>query len=86
MALDINIFYSHNLHDRLAIVNAQGELITRIKYYGFYINLYIVNRSFVEVFYNAYTGKIEEVEILDATDERLYLYSTAVDLSDLYRK
>ena len=79
------MFYSCTLDERIEIVNASGEYITRIKYFGYYINLYIVKGDFVEVYYNWHNNEIEDVELLDNNDERLNLYTVFVDLADLYR-
>ncbi|MBC7694974.1 MAG: hypothetical protein H7141_05940 [Burkholderiales bacterium] len=85
MALDLNMFYSSTLDERIEIVNNSGEYITRIKYFGYFINLYIVDGDFVEVYYNCHSNDIEDVEFLDPSEERLHLFTAFVDLSDLYR-
>ncbi|MES2516070.1 MAG: hypothetical protein V4580_18085 [Bacteroidota bacterium] len=86
MALDVNIFYSHNLDERFKIISEKGEFLSRIKYYGFYINLYALDHTFVEVYYNWYSNKLEEIELLEPTDERLHLFAAFVDLSDIHKK
>lgn len=85
MALDLNMFYSCTVDERMAIVSERGEYITRIKYFGYYIHLYLVEGDFVEVYYNIHSNLREDVEILDSNDERINLYTVSVDLSDLYR-
>ena len=84
MALDVNMFYSCTLDERISIINQNGEYITRIKHCGYFINLYLVKNAFVEVYYNLHNNEIEDVEILDSTEERINLYTSFVDLSDLY--
>jgi hypothetical protein len=86
MALKVNIFYSHSVKDRLALVRTKGEFISRIKYYGFYIELFILAGNYVEVYRNWHNGEVEEVEILEDDLTRLHLFAVAVNLSDLYRK
>ena len=83
--MNAGIFYSHNVKQRLKLVEASGEFISRIKYYGFYIDLHILDKSFVEVYYNRYTNKVEQVEIMDPEDERMHLYAVHVNLSDLFK-
>lgn len=85
MALDLNMFYSCTLDERIEIVNRSGEYVTRIKYFGYFINLYVVEGDFVEVYYNGHNNDIEDVEILDPNEERLHLFTAYVDISDLYR-
>lgn len=84
--MNINSFYSHNLNERIDLVNRNAEFISRIKYYGFFVNLYIYDRTMIEVYYNIHSNKIQEVEILDPKDERLNQYVVQVNLSDLYTK
>ena len=84
--MDINRFYSNNLNDRMKIVNHSGEFIWRIKYYGFYINLYVVESEFVEVYYNSHTNAIEDVEIIDCKEPRLAIYAGYVNISDVFNK
>jgi hypothetical protein len=86
MALKVNIFYSHSLKERQSIVKNQGEFISRIKYYGFFIDLYILDRTYIEVYYNWHNGEVEEVEVLEEDVERLNLFAVAVNLSDLFKK
>ena len=83
MALDVNIFHSYTIEERMDIINLKGEFLTRIKSYGFWINLYVVGDIFVEVFYNAYSNTIEDIELLEPTDECLNMYAAYVDISDL---
>ncbi len=85
MALDLNMFYSCTVDERMAIVSEGGEYITRIKYGEYYIHLYLVEGDLVEVYYTIAANRREDVEVLDSNDVRLNLYMVSVDLSDLYR-
>ena len=82
--MNTHVFYSHNLNERMALVNKFGEFISRIKYYGFYINLYALEAQFVEVYYNIHSNAIEQVEIISPLDDRLKLYAGDVDISDAF--
>ncbi|MCE3225687.1 MAG: hypothetical protein K0S32_238 [Bacteroidetes bacterium] len=84
MAFNNTLFYLYTLDERIEIINHRGEFITRIKYYGFYLNLYIVDNRLIEVYHNIQTNTIDQVELLESTDERLCLYSVNVNLSDLF--
>lgn len=84
--MNTNVFYSHNLNERMALVNKFGEFISRIKYYGFYINLYVLETQFVEVYYNMHSNTIEKVEILSPLDSRLNIYAGGVDIRDIFKK
>jgi hypothetical protein len=70
----------------MALTRRLGDYITRIKYYGYYIHLYVVTNKFVEVYYNRFTKEIQEIEIIDPLDKRLNLYAAEVSLADLFKK
>jgi hypothetical protein len=84
--MEINTFYSHSIQERLHILNQSGEFIVKIKYYWFYLSLYIVDNQFIEVYCNINNGNIEAIEILDPKNERLHLYAIFTNLSDLFQK
>ncbi|MCE3259080.1 MAG: hypothetical protein K0S12_721 [Bacteroidetes bacterium] len=83
MKLNPTVFYLCTLDQRVDIVNYHGEFITRIKYYGFFLNLYLVENYLIEVYYNIHSNTIEQVELLEAKDERLNLYISNVSLAEL---
>lgn len=83
--MKVNAFYSLSLSERLNVIHKDAVFITRIKFYGFYISLYVLDKSFVEVYYNIYSHKFEEAELLDAKDERLHLFAANVELNDLFK-
>ncbi|MCZ8284867.1 MAG: hypothetical protein O9353_05370 [Bacteroidia bacterium] len=82
--MNTNIFYSYNVKQRMKLVEMKGEYISRIKYYGFYINLYVLEGHFVEAYFNRYTNTLDQVEMMDPADDRLNLYAVCVNLSHLF--
>ncbi|MES2566883.1 MAG: hypothetical protein V4565_08450 [Bacteroidota bacterium] len=86
MALNVNIFNSFSLDDRMDIVRRHGEFISKIKYFGFYINLYVVDQVFIEVYYNLHSSIVQYVEVLDPEEDRMNLFTMMVDLSDLFKR
>ncbi|MDF2449946.1 MAG: hypothetical protein K0R26_2450 [Bacteroidota bacterium] len=86
MPLNVAIFNSFSLSDKMDIVRRHGEFISKIKYFGFYINLYVVDTVLVEVYYNLHSPEVQYVEVLDSREERINLFTVKVDLSDLYRR
>ncbi len=81
--MDTNTFYSHSVKQRVKLLKRKGELLSSIRYYGFNIDLYAMNGMFFEAFYNRYTYRLDEVDIMDPKDDRLHRYAAAVDLSGL---
>lgn len=86
MPLNVTIFNSFTLDERMDIIWRHGEFITKIKYFGFCINLYVVDQVFVEVYYNSHSSVVQYVEILDPQEDRINLFTLKVDLSDLFRR
>ncbi len=82
--MKVNLFYSHNLQERIGIINRSGEFISRIKQYNYYISLYVVENQFVEVYFSRSKRSIEAIEILDPLSERLYLYVEKLNFLDLF--
>jgi hypothetical protein len=86
MALNVTIFNSLALDERMIMVRRHGEFVSKIKYFGFYINLYVVDQVFVEVYYNLHSSVVQYVEVLDPAEERVNLFAGKVDLSDLFKR
>jgi hypothetical protein len=84
MGLNVRIFRSLDLADKLDIVTRHGEFMTKIQQFGYTINLYLVDDTFVEVYYDKYSAHAQFVEIVDVSEERMELFAFQVDLSDLY--
>ncbi len=81
--MNINTFYCYTLDERVDIINRYGDYISKIKCYGFWIKLYLIDDVFIEVFYNINDNMIEDIEPLEPNDERVNLYASYVDISDL---
>ncbi|HRB67858.1 MAG TPA: hypothetical protein PLO32_08710 [Chitinophagales bacterium] len=79
------LFSKSDLHGRAAIVFCDGDYISSIKEYAFKISLFIVDDTYVEVFYNAYTNKLEDIAIMEPDESRLQKYATGVDITDLFK-
>ncbi|MCD6019204.1 MAG: hypothetical protein K0S53_2325 [Bacteroidetes bacterium] len=86
MALNEHMFNSCSLDEKMDIVRRHGEFVSKITYFGFYINLYVVDQVFIEVYYNLHSSVVQYVEILDSHEERLNLFTVKVDLSDLFSR
>lgn len=79
------LFSRSDLHGRAAIVFCDGDYISSIKQYAFKISLFIVDNTYVEVFYNAHTNQLEDIAIMEPDEQRLQLYAIGVDITDLYK-
>lgn len=66
------------------MINRSGEFIVRIEEYKYHVSLYVLENQFVEVYVNRENNIVEEVEILEAKDERLNAYASEIRIADLF--
>ncbi len=83
--MDVKEFSKLDLHGRAAIVFGEGDFISSINEYSFLIKLFIVDDTFIEVFYNIHSNEIEDIAILEPDDRRLNKYSHGIDIQDLFK-
>ena len=79
------LFIKSDLQGRAAIVFCDGDYISSIKEYAFKISLFIVDDTYVEVFYNAHTNKLVDIAIIELDEQRLQQYAIGVDITDLFK-
>lgn len=76
-------FYEFNilsLKDKVQLLYQQGNFVVSIRYYGYKINLYLLDNYYVEVFYNHKLDKIEKIELLDPSHSRMKFYTDQISL------
>ncbi|MEM6842981.1 MAG: hypothetical protein AAF944_01965 [Bacteroidota bacterium] len=73
-------FISLPLQEQVDLLYRQGSFIVAIRYYGYKVNLYLINGFYVEVFYNHKLDKIERIELLPNSHTRLKFYSDQISL------
>ena len=84
--MNTDAFFSRSIKQRVKLLKRNGELISSIRYYGFNIDLYIMQGHYFEAFYNRYTYRLDEVDIMDPKDDRLNRYAAEVNLAELFGK
>lgn len=82
--MNLKTFYSRTIKQRVKLLKRSGEFISSISYYGFNIDLYIMSGHYFEAFYNRYTCRLDEVDLMDPKDDRLNRYAAEVNLVDLF--
>ncbi len=73
-------FNALSLKEKISLLFQNGNFIVAIRYYGYKINLYLLNNFYVEVFYNHKRDMIERVELLPAFHTRMKFYSDQIQL------
>lgn len=71
-------FSALTLKSKIRYIYMAGKFLMDIRYYGYKINLYMLNNFYVEVFYNHKLDKIEKVEIMERQHSRLKFYADQV--------
>ena len=68
------------LKEKISLLFQNGNFIVAIRYYGYKINLYLLNNFYVEVFYNHKRDRIERIELLPSFHTRMKFYSDQIQL------
>ena len=78
--MDNNHFTSLTLRDKIKALYTEGTFIVAIRYYGYKINLYLLDGMYFEVFYNHKLDAIEKIELLERNHSRMKFYSDQIKL------
>lgn len=73
-------FIELKMHEKIRLLYEEGSFVTNIRYYGYKVNLYLLNNYFVEVFYNHKKDMVEKVELMDRTHTRVKFYADQINL------
>ena len=73
-------FTTLSLKDKVQLLYQEGSFVVSISYYGYKINLYLLDNYYVEVFYNHKLDKIEKIELLDTSHSRMKFYTDQISL------
>ena len=73
-------FNALSLNEKVQLLFQNGNFIVAIRYYGYKVNLYLLNNFYVEVFYNHKRDMIERIELLPAFHTRMKFYSDQIQL------
>lgn len=76
----IEKFLSGSLADQIQWLYAHGTFIMGIRYYGYKVNLYLLNDQYVEVFYHHKRDCIERIAPLDTRHTRMKFYFDQIKL------
>ncbi len=63
--IDVTKFNDSNLSEKFEIINQKGKYLGVREYYNHFINLYIVDETFIEVWYFPAENKIVNIDIIE---------------------
>jgi len=75
-------FMALSLRNKIQVLYREGTFVVAIRYYGYKINLYLLEDYYVEVFYNHKDDKIEKVSLLESSHSRMKFYTDQISLPD----
>lgn len=73
-------FTGMKLEDKIQCLYRRATFIVAIRYYGYKINLYLLENFYVEVFYNHKHDRIDKVEPLERNTTREKFYADQISL------
>lgn len=73
-------FLGLSLPERAKWLYFNGQLITSIRYYRHKVNLYLLEKVYVEVFYNHTEDRVDQIEPLDLRSKRMNFYADQIKL------
>ncbi len=73
-------FLELTLDEKIKVLYTEGLFVTSIRYYGYKINLYLLDQFYVEVFYNHKLDKIEKIDLMDPHHSRIKFYTDQIQL------
>ncbi len=73
-------FLALTLSERAKWLYFNGHLVTSIRYYRHKVNLYLLGKVYVEVFYNHLQDKVDRIELLDISSKRMNFYADQIKL------
>ena len=79
-AQSLQQFKALTIDEQINVLYQHGTFIMAIRYYDYKVNLYLISSDFVEVFINHKHSRIERIEILDRSSNRMKFYTDQIKL------
>lgn len=73
-------FHRYSLQKQINVLYECGTFVMAIRYYGYKVNLYLLENHYVEVFVNHKFATIERIDLLDTSHSRMKFYSDQIKL------
>lgn len=76
-------FRKLSLGKKIQKLYTEGTFVVGIRYYAYKINLYLLGREYVEVFYNHKYDRIDKIEFLNHRHSRMKFYLDQIKVAEL---
>ncbi|SEJ29774.1 hypothetical protein SAMN05192553_103104 [Cyclobacterium xiamenense] len=71
------------LQKKIQKLYTEGTFVVAIRYYTYKVNLYLLGREYVEVFYNHKHDRIDKIEFLNQRHSRMKFYLDQISLTEI---
>jgi hypothetical protein len=78
----LSAFFEQSLPMQLKTLFLEGEFVVAIRYYGYKVNLYLLEGVYIEVFYHHLEDRIEKIIPLDAGCSRMKFYTDQIQIKE----
>lgn len=68
------------LHKKIHLLYTEGTFVVDIRYYAHKVNLYLLDKDFIEVFYNHKLDRIDKIDFLNRHHSRMKFYLDQISL------
>lgn len=69
-----------SLDQKIDVLYERGTFVMAIRYYGYKVNLYLLEDFYLEVFVNHKHASVEKITLLDQSHSRMKFYSDQIKL------
>ena len=76
-------FFALPLEEQTKVLYLSGRFVMSIRYYGYKVNLYLLDNVYVEVFYNHKLDVIEKIQELDYQHTRMKFYADQINIGSI---
>lgn len=73
-------FSKLSIHKKINLLYTEGVFIVDIRYYAHKVNLYILGKDLIEVFYNHKLDRIDKIDFLNRRHSRMKFYLDQISL------
>jgi len=77
-------FEGYSFERKIKVLYEQGNFVVAIRYYGYKVNLYLLDHHYIEVFYNHKRNLIEKIHLLDMQHTRMKFYYDQIKLPETW--
>ena len=83
---ELKSFFKLSVKEQVEYLYRNGTFQMAIRYYGYKVNLYLLDQVLIEVFYNHKLDRIDQIQPLDYGHSRMKFYTDQIDLTNLKRE